>query len=365
MLLACASSLIFVLSSIPENLLLATGETLSIFFVLSSIYFFDRRLFLSGALLGLAILTKTIFFITVPAFLLITLIKYKNTINPYLKALTGIFTPIIIFEFYRFISYGFSFDKYSANIRESIAFFQIAGSGAVKGATNILNQIVDKIQATSPNDSSVIAIILLTLIVSAVIYLICFVYKNIRTVKITKLYNDVLNNHTVSYLSLIFITWITWYVLISDKLWQRHVFPAIIFGVLAYGLFFLATLPGKHQAKIKYAVVIFVLLLACAVGYVVKPFNDRLSAQLVAINNVNEFYKDKPIYHFGWWQSPEVQFTLNRTTVNMDTISKPGTYDVIMDVLSLNEVNESQLNNRCIKTHKLNNYYTICQFRKD
>lgn len=359
----------------------AMGEIMALAFMLASYMFISRKYYSwAGLMLGLAVLTKTIFFIAVPFFMISVLVdlrgnELKQKIKTLLYSFFAIFLPSIVFELYRFASLNFQLAAYKTNIRETILFFKTGGSGAGENSTilSLLEQKLRVIANVSPAyDTKFIRMFLLALS----IFVAIFVVRSIIRVYWHYRNHELLNNPLLIFFGGTVALWIFWWAIISDNSRERHIMPAIAISIIMVIVLLLLRKPPTNDRRLKATgVMVFMVLVATClqVGRSThKPYYSQLTNQVRDATLIQQAYGEIPMYHFGWWQNPEIQFLNKKRSYLYNDQQSPENqlitqqeYWVLMSTLHmyLAKISYDYDIGLCTEVKKISDTYQICVIR--
>lgn len=369
-----ATALILVAGN-TENILVSTvGEVLSIALLLLSWLLLSKgRFAYAGLVLGLAVLTKILVAIALPfTFVALLLIYQKSLLIRMKRALIFISTfavPFVIFEVYRFASFGYNLQAYKFNVKEQLVFFRSGGSGIEDGSVTPLSLIVSRFEHfthASPLFNNPLSVILIVITLAALTYV---VFRHLRQIQLP---GDIRNTYSSLLLKLCGVTglaWIAWWFLVTDHNFIRHSFGAItllvifITGLLLRDARLLSRQRGALTAS--FYIIGGLLLL---VNIFTHDFQfERSFTQPRSAAIVRDFYADKKLYHFGWWQNPEVQYLSNLpSTQYIPGIQSEETIWVLRGSLHRDYAfeNYQQAGALCDKLINLTPRYQACEIRK-
>jgi hypothetical protein len=107
------------------------------------------------------------------------------------------------------------------------------------------------------------------------------------------------------------VLWYGWWFLASDKSRPRHLVLAVVLSAVWLSGFILYTY-REVPKRLMHALFPILWVMACVIlaTFILtsKPYSGELYAQQNVAKNIKHFYSDKPLYNFGWWQNPDIQF---------------------------------------------------------
>ncbi len=305
------------------------GEIPAILFFITGCWFFIKdRPFLSGIFIGLAILTKFLFILSLPAMLFLFLIEflsYKGHKKPvlvyYVKGLIGLLLPILVWEAVRFISLGPS--EYQSNVAK---FFQMVAVSSGTQEVFSLPILLERIAIFGSPYPWIPSLIVLTLFLGAIIFSL---FSNNEFKKSGE--GD-RSSRARLFLLIFSLIYIFWWMFWKHLEWWRYLFPGYIILIVVVGDIF-ATLirriatsffssPGHSRAGliIRSTAGIFAILVLLtplfiepvhAQGLRIKSylFDDELSVQYRVADEISSIERaGGRIAYWTWWQAPEISF---------------------------------------------------------
>ncbi len=277
-----------------------------------------------------------------------------HKLSLFIKSLAGILLPLLIFEYYRFAIFNFDTNAYLDNINEFIVFFKKGGSGTNEISFTILSILKSKAFVASHINPvfNKWSIRIATLMLG--IYIFFWLLSLIRKIKFTVRVNE---NNMIYFTGTVFL-WLSWWIIMSDSGYSRHIIPVLILLIIIFMKLILRTYKYVINQSLHTIFIVVVCIssfgLSIAVTLHGVPTSNRLLKQQEDIVPVKEFYATKKLYHVGWWQNPEVQFLLNKHSYPVKTIEKEG---FVLTGVNIPERNESF----CTSTIALNSYYKACR----
>lgn len=292
------------LGEIPAALLVVLSSFILIIAKKKKVLYYS-----AGLIAGLAINTK---FLTLMSVLGISSAyfmfnqesknSFKSNILHIILFFSGMLTPSLIFEIYKFSSVK-TLSNYLDLKNYEYSFFSYAGSGIVSDK-NIFNRFIFNL-TKSINIFGLARV--LTLIFVPLIFIFNFIRKKIE-------------NNTASLLTFImmcasFIN-VTWWLFMS-KGWTRHLYFGRMLFLIALSTFIFAL---KKEQKLVYSLIVLLFLtLPCSMN-VEKFFlkfkslqKSSLQEQTKVINFI-ETHKQYKYFGCGWWGNRDLEYAL--PTVN-------------------------------------------------
>jgi len=312
------------------------GEVPGLFFVLLAVLLFDRVsgnkkkliIFLSGLALGFALLTKTVFLIALPSFLLIIvldLLRAKRTsIVSYVLFFVAIPLPYALFEFFKLVKLGWAGYQSWWQLELGEIFQQAGVSQGFSDTAGIFNKF--------SNHLSLLAGYLR--IPSWLIILLLLAMISVAAIELTRLFRK--NDRNVKSLSLLLLSSITtsyflWWLLITptSRAWDRRIIAGnlllALLVVVALGYFYEIFIRSSRAKKIL-SLVPFVVTLSSIIATEfflvplvpkqVAPSLQRDSIYRIA-GEISSLPPDATVYGIGWWQAPRLSFLSGRTFTNL------------------------------------------------
>lgn len=360
------ASLVFALGSIDNLLFSSVGELLGLTFLLSGgILLKKYHLFSSGLLIGLAVLTKTIYAMAIPITLLLVYAHtqggLKQKILAIAKNLSGIIVPALLFEIYRLYSFNFNFADYRANINEFLLFFRQSGSGIDAMSSTALGIIKSRVAiliGASPvfrNVASVLAILFISAAIS------WYAYRQFKKIKIPPGLKNICTNTLVSFVGCTGFIWLAWWIVASNYPFYRHVFGAmVLLQILFIGIMLLDKRIVAHIRPIAAAMYTIGLMVIVVNAYSFTYQFGGATEQVNSAKVIQAYYKDKQLYHYGWWQNPEIQY-LNEITSQPYTAEHHDAHVLISDVQKrFDSADYRALEAKCDNLTILTARYRIC-----
>lgn len=331
-LLATSLAISFAGTSMVANeffFTIAQGEALAISFtILSLILIQYKKLYWAAMVLGLAILTKLLFLLMVPFFILEILIalegRWPSRIKKAAYSALLIALPSILFEFYRLISLEFSFHDYVNSLREFIHFFKIAGGDP--NTTNApLHIIAERLKDLAITDkfTFILLCIVVVVVTASLGYRIWIVVsKSLRLyIKKSKTFNALNIPYLYGFGSM--ILWMFWWLFVSSTGWTRYaIAPIVLLLILSISLVYVFKDP-KYRLVLN-SLIIVIVIVSCAFIINNNKISGSLNQQKELAVVISNKFGEKEFYHFNWWQNPEMQFLTNRTSLlyNLDDPAK-------------------------------------------
>lgn len=300
----------------------AIGEFPSSALILLAIVLVSRSRFWSGVALGVAITTKLLALLALPALLLAALLLvpfakhgswWSGGARRVVALLGGATIPIVLWELVKLVTLGW--DGY---LRLTISYFDVVlsnGSGADGGGGRLRERIGVLIDGFFGSPWLVVAAG--TVVVGLVIVWIVGSFRPSRSWQFLTADRDRLTA-LVGALGTLAV-FAAWWMLISDRTWFRHVLPGIVVGVPALtaaavlGVRMLMD-SGERFRSLKRALAVTggaVAVIAVAVANVamgvVSPFSWSRAEQLADAAALRKAGVEQ-VQHFLGWQNPELLF---------------------------------------------------------
>lgn len=305
----------------------ALGEPLGLFFIVLSILLLQYGKVRSAALvLGLAVLTKLLLVLLVPFFLVGLFINNKLGLVGKLKhtMITALLiaAPSVLFEVYKFISFGLDPSQYLTNVKEFIKFFKVGG-GDPSVAITPLSIMIDRTKSLLTVDYSqfnLTSMIIAGLILLAVFRLIVFCFKTDIFKRAKASMAGI--NFPVIYVVFGTLIWFGWWLVVSGSPLTRYaLIPVTLLIITCVSLMYAKRPAGKFELL----AIIAITILLSIVTIINNKTKTTLSSQRESSAKVIKAFGDRQLYHFDWWQNPEVQFLTNKTSIPYDFDSIPKT----------------------------------------
>ncbi len=318
------------------------GEFPMIFYFIAGViflyrYFTSRKtieIFLAGLFLGLGFLTKFIFLIIIPAFLLTmaadffinTKVKIKKIATDYFIWLFAFVLPNLLFEMYKLANVGiknfffhWGWFLYAAGVQGGTVKQQ---TERIKDAPDLFIKFVKHTDLLSQY-TGVDKIILIFLLLAGM-----FLFYLILSYMIKKINKKELK-HIITldflFLTSVTLTYFIWWIFISptDRAWHRRIMPGIILYEICFVvlLFLIYEFYIKKRIKNKKFIKTFSLsasiFLICLSGYyLIAGENIRISfndteekRQIMQVARyMTTFPSDSEFFGFKWWQAPVISF---------------------------------------------------------
>lgn len=348
----------------------ATGEVLGLVFLLLAALTYHKYAFWAAFLVGLAALTKIIFLLAAPVLLVGVFIygfgreKGYRRLIPLARGGLGVAIPLVSFELYRFASFHFNLAAYKLNLKEFIAFFKVAGSGADPATLNIAHLLHDKVTFAAHLSPQFATRTLRWIVLAGVLYLVVVLLYWIYKSRVLLRFKPLTRDPVLLFICATAVIWFAWWIILSNSGLIRHIMPGFI-------LLFI-TMPGivlhtyrwlwpRKFIRVGFALPCL-MLLAIGASTIIhnRPGSYTLSDQQREVSSVQNFYKGREIYHVGWWQNPEVQFLLNRHSTQYQLGAEPRF--VLLSSLNqrINPVDYNTNLTLCTSTISLGPNYTAC-----
>ncbi len=278
----------------------AVGEIPAVLFSLGACYFWlQRRGFLTGLNIGLAILSKVICAMWLPAIMVVIiaeLVRKKQRFGFWTRVMAGIALPVLAWEAYRLVALG-GWQGYVTNWQNFITVFKTFGSGLTEGteAATLLDKARAFVQIMPGNIA--LKVLLFLIILAGVLLAVNQARQFIREY----------------YFPLTFVALsLVWWIFMSDKDFVRHILPALIVG---WALICILLIKYLYRGRIFLlsALTLFIvvahLLQFKDVQYPVTLQDQQAFAARVATQG------EGVLVHEGWWQNPEIQFLTSHRSV--------------------------------------------------
>lgn len=281
------------------------GEIPAIFFSLTGLYLLDnKRYFLSGVFLTLAIITKNIFLLSaIPTLFL--LYTQRNEIN--FKKLIIFISPFFLiggaWEIYKLISYNFSLNSYFDNLYQLLRYNKTLTKPHLEYFPERLTML-----------SGTFGINGLLFLISITLFSIYSFFKN--------------KSYLLKAIALFVLIYLGYYFLAGSTAWYRHFFPAIVlFTILLAD--FLPRLRLSSLSTISILIAIFVnilfplnnsqylyqqnlLPLFDQTGKLFFEKSNILNQQLQTANFISSHLENTKISGVVWYNAPEISFLANK-----------------------------------------------------
>lgn len=277
------------------------GEIPAIFFSLIGLYFLsDRKYFLSGTFLGLAILTKNILFLSlIPALYLLFLDRRELTFPKLVSFVTPFILIGSVWEIYKLYSFNFQFSRYFDNLIQFIRYHKtITGmhpeyfSGRIQmlGGTFGFNGFL--------------------------------VFLSLLSISIYSFFKS--NSSLLKSISLFVLVYLAYFFILGSTVWYRHFFPTVVFFVII-----LAGIFGSvHLSKLSLIPIVLALLVSFIFSSVnpnylyqqnLLPLFDRtgktflcqseiLKQQLATAGYISSQVRYEKISGVVWYNAPEISY---------------------------------------------------------
>jgi 4-amino-4-deoxy-L-arabinose transferase-like glycosyltransferase len=323
---------LFLILCLPEMFFFALkvlGEIPTIFFFMTACWLLiKQRAFSSGILMGLAILTKLIFILIVPAIVLLFLFELafstnhrKKVIIFYSKVISGLLLPNLIWELAKYISLGQSgYEQYLGGFLS--LFKTVSGSQEVF----FLPTILTRINVFASPFPFIPPLLVFTLFTAALILNLFSISSLIKVEKVNNL------NRVRLFLSLYSFVYLAWWMFGKHLDTWRYLFPGYIILIVVMGSIFTALLGrigiliststriGNLPLTIRNAMSIGIII-AFSIPLFVEPAraqslriksllsDSSLSTQYQIAGEISRIEKTGGrIAYWGFWQSPEISF---------------------------------------------------------
>lgn len=346
---------------------MALGEPLGLCLIILSVILLQYKKPNSAALvLGLAILTKFIFILFIPFFIIELYSKHKDKfrISSLWKTLTTFFVvciPVVVFEIYKFIAMGLDISLYKANLKEFASFFNSSGGDPSTPYTP-LQIVIDRLSNINNFDQSssgIISFFVFGLAMLAVSWFFIYIYKNSRLI----INRESFNKFNVPFIYILgsIGLWFFWWTFISSTSLERYIAAPLAIVLIAVITLAYIKIPISKKA-FNFILIILISVLSFFAVYNNKT-TPSLSIQREESRRIVNLYGQRDIYNFGWWQNPEILFLSSRTSTPYDFYNtKPGEYWVLTSKLqqALNKKGYDDSMTLCDSVIDLG-YYRICQ----
>jgi len=323
---------IFLLLCLPDMFFFALkvlGEIPTLFFFMTACWLLiKQRAFWGGVFIGLAILTKFLYILSIPAILLLFLVEFisskehrKQAVIFYSKVFIGLLLPNLIWEAVKFYYLGLA--TYRDNLDKFLGMINIS-SGSQEIFT--LQAMLNRIQIFASPSPFIPSLLVCTLLIIAIILNIFAISKLFIVEKVNNL------NRVKLFLSIFSFLYLAWWMFGNHLEWWRYLFPGYIVVVIVIGSIF-ATLierigtfvsssPGISRVPltIRYAAVILAIII-CATPLIIEPayaqsltiksylLDNELSTQFRVAEEISRIEKmGGSIAYWTWWQAPEISF---------------------------------------------------------
>lgn len=342
----------------------AVGEPLALcFFIIACLFINNDRYAYAGTAIGLAILTKTVFLLSVPVFILILVKKYKKSLRNILPILLALLLPLVIFELYRFYSFDFNLGLYKSNLKEALEFFKAGGSGA-GGGTSVLQALADKVSSITNLNTTTMSLFFTIPFLAILAWMLYEAYGILRSITFPSNLNFIKNKISLLFVGGTIVIWIGWWVIISDRTTGRHALPGVILLLVLLTVLFISRYRTTRHISIltiSLALASIAILTAVIVNTIKLP--QPLSVQLADIERIEYIFKNKKLYHYGWWQNPEIQLITGKTSYNYKQIPPGGVGFIPMSNLwkILDPQSYSEINSWCKSKQVISTEYSICE----
>ena len=329
--LSAIFSLLLVLC-LPEMFFFALkvlGEIPAIFFFMTACWLLIKNKgFLSGLFIGLAILTKFLFVLSIPAIFLLFLVDLvfssehrKQLVIFYSQVLSGLLLPTLIWEVVKFFSLGQS--VYMENLNKFFNMITISsGTQEIFYLPTFLNRI-DIFASPYPFLPSLLVFALI------VIAIILNLFSNGGFKKVRE-WGPV--SRASLFLLIFSLVYTVWWIFWKHLDWWRYLFPGYVIIVIAVSNSFAALLRridaffssssrlSRVPPFVRYVASVLVIL-ALFTPFFIEPahaqtfriksylFDDGLTTQYRVAAEVSKIEKiGGRIAYWTWWQAPEIAF---------------------------------------------------------
>ncbi len=295
---------------------------LSVFFMIISEENKNRKtfiLFLSGMVMALAYLTKTVILIGIPAYGIMFLYKifYKKiSFKEIFIWIIGFIVPIFLFEIYKFLQMG-NFGVYISWWKDQI--YAIMGQAGVTNTYNDTNNLFSKIIIHMGKYVDYFGIIGIISIVGLLISFVIVIKK-------------IVDGEQLGYEQILFIAgflYFVWWIGITstEKAWSRRIINGVILleisMIINIGSIYYNKIVKNYdkfskikKKKISFVMVIIsiitILLSVTCLGNTIKNIDDENKNAIISTGTFIEELKEKEpnsvFMGFGWWQAPVVAY---------------------------------------------------------
>lgn len=354
-----------------ENLLIfPLGEVPAVVCILAAaLLLSNQRFALAAICYGFAINAKLISLLALPAFIVLVFVYaaggLRSKCATLMKFCVVVAVPSLLFEVYRFVSLDYNFSMYKHSVKQMLDFIFIGGSGLNSQAVSPLRTLLARIESFAdsiPIGNNFLAVVLLLCVVSFSLF---YVVSQLRYVHIPKKLKAIFASKIISLLTLIFILWMGWWLLASDRNFYRHVFPALVLLVVLSVGVLLHFLKYRSESFKTYVLIVVYLLAITALIVEAYSFRPRFSSSTQKMDavKVGAYYRGKELVHVGWWQNPEMQYLLNQKSKPVDFDQDTVVPNVLLDETF--RTHDPELYARtlylCDSVEKLSERYEVCE----
>jgi 4-amino-4-deoxy-L-arabinose transferase-like glycosyltransferase len=319
---------------LPDTFFLALrvfGEIPSIFFFMAGCWMLiKKKAFLSGLFIGLAILTKLLFAISIPAVLLLFFIDFVNCKEhrkqiaiTYAKGLFGTLLPILAWEGIKFLSLGQS--GYLENLAKFSKMLAISSSSQ---DIFTLPVMLSRIEVFASPFQLIPPSVVFAIVALAIVFNLLLLAKS-EVIKMGQ--GDWLSRARLM-LSIFSFIYLVWWIFGKHIEWYRYLFLGYVIMMVVIGSVFTALIEridrfalssqriNRVTRTIYYAAGVIAILVfsgsffvepAYAQSVRIKSFlqDVGLSTQLRVAGEISRIEKiGGSIAYWNWWHSPEIRF---------------------------------------------------------
>lgn len=333
------------------------GELPALAFLLLSIVLFHKflntrnnhLLTISGIFLSLSVLTKTVMLISIPAYLVTTIIlfiveswKSKDVINFYWRSFLGFFTPLFIFELTKLLSMGIdTYIQWWQNMSDDIVA-QAGITSRFEDTHGIINKLLNHLNNLSINVDLPMWVILFTLalLFLSLTFFVINIYLDKYESRLQKLKTHSMPLDVIT-IFIITLSYFGWWLIITPT--QKAMFRRIINGVyllnicLPILIFYFRDLFSRStnrtiQNKNNFFSIISIFLSICLMIFGVNRFikfknyeitftdSELKTTYLSAGEIIHNLPENSTIYGTGWWQAPILSFASQRDFYDIDLV---------------------------------------------
>ncbi|WP_157155321.1 glycosyltransferase 87 family protein [Diaminobutyricimonas sp. LJ205] len=305
----------------------AIGEFPAAALILAAIVLLPRSRFLSGVALGLAVITKLIAALAVPAVALAALLIIPGTLSRAWRTrfasvgllAAGFVAPLALWEAIKLFSLGLQ-DYVALTLNHASVFFS-NGSGADGGGGQLrlrAETILHAFYSPSPW-------ITLAMLAACAILAVTWLYlSRRRSGSFAFLAEDRVLVVTIVGALGTLLLFGAWWMLISDRAWFRHVLIGVVVGlpvVAALAVRGLQTIAARSSRLWRVAATGGAVVLIAGVGWAsydhvhsaTTPTGWTRDEQLQDAQALLDLNEDS-VQHLGGWQNPELMFLTGLTT---------------------------------------------------
>lgn len=323
------------------------GEIPALFYFLISIIFLHKFygtskavfVFYSGIFVALSYLTKTVMLISIPAILFVMVldnigsIRSQRRINltPIALFIVGFFTPLFIFELYKFHSLGPAAYSLWWSDQANAILKQAGLSEGFADTTGIIAKALKHLGllASYININEIIIVIFIIILITFSCAIIFHIYGKRKMAWRVDFENIFGPTKELLILLLVTLSYLGWWILITptEKTWYRRVINGVIlyeFCVVIFIYFIYAAYQKRVQftnkRSIKYyeigkTAIPMIILAVCFLninntGNLNITFDNEEDKTWVLEtgNFIDKLPEESEFFGVGWWQAPNIAF---------------------------------------------------------